>query len=67
MNKKRKNQPKRSEIPPSEEPIPNKVPENHGLPMDFNDRHTQYAPAYILDEDNGLDFTFEGMGLKGNR
>lgn len=35
--------------------------------MDFNDRHTQFAPTLILDVDNGVDFTFKGMGLNGNR
>jgi hypothetical protein len=42
-------------------------PENQRPAMDFHDRHTQFAPVRILDVDNGVDFTFKGMGLKGNR
>ena len=30
-------------------------------------RSTGYGPVLILDVDKGIDFTFEGMGLKGNR
>lgn len=35
--------------------------------MDWHDRHGSFPPCLILDVDNGVDFTFEGMGLKGNR
>lgn len=35
--------------------------------MDFARREHSMPPCLILDADNGVDFTFEGMGLKGNR
>lgn len=45
--------------------------EAHKQPCVQNDpddkRTTGYGPAQILDVDNGVDFTFNGMGLKGNR
>jgi uncharacterized protein YqeY len=30
-------------------------------------RHSTIYPSNILDVDNGVDFTFDGLGLKGNR
>jgi hypothetical protein len=30
-------------------------------------RHAAIPPVWILDVDKGLDFTFVGLGLKGNR
>lgn len=40
-------------------------------PHDIHDpddkRTTGYGPALILDVDNGVDFTFKGMDLKGNK
>lgn len=30
-------------------------------------RTTGYGACLILDEDNGVDFTWNGMGLEGNR
>ncbi len=35
--------------------------------MEFHQRELSIPPSLILDEDNGVDFTFKGMGLKGNR
>ena len=35
--------------------------------MDFAYSEPSIAPCLILDLDNGVDFNFEGMGLKGNR
>jgi trans-2-enoyl-CoA reductase len=33
----------------------------------MKDKHFALTPTKILDVDNGVDFTFKGMGLKGNR
>lgn len=30
-------------------------------------KHFSISPSLILDVDNGIDFTFKGMGLSGNR
>lgn len=35
--------------------------------MDFKYSEPSISPCLILDKDNGLDFTFKGMGLRGNR
>jgi len=35
--------------------------------MDFSYREPSISPCLILDVDNGVDFTFKGMGLRGNR
>lgn len=35
--------------------------------MDFGYREPSIAPCLILEVDNGVDYTFEGMGLRGNR
>jgi hypothetical protein len=43
------------------------LPRSSRPAMDWHDRHSSFPPSLILDVDNGVDFTFEGMGLKGNR
>jgi len=35
--------------------------------MDFSYREPSISPCLILDVDNDVDFTFKGMGLRGNR
>jgi len=35
--------------------------------MEFTKREPSIHPRLLLDVDNGIDFTFKGMGLKGNR
>lgn len=35
--------------------------------MDFDETDPAICPVLILDVDNGIDFTFKGLGLKGNR
>lgn len=56
---------------------PNKIPEDRLLKqttetddagaMLWERKTTGYGPALILDVDNGVDFSFGGMGLRGNR
>lgn len=38
-----------------------------GQATEWPKKSTGYGPTLILDVDNGIDFTFDGMGLKGNR
>lgn len=35
--------------------------------MQDEKRHATFFPSPILDVDRGIDFTFKGLGLKGNR